>query len=117
MQQAPPVLGIPWWKLKLVMPHAVSRIPGAQLSYCRPAIEAYRSIEDVVHRRSTDLSTWPDEFSLSTSFDLEEIKEWETSAIVVQAMHTLATTRIREIEVLILHEMHLQRGDVSVSTL
>lgn len=68
--------------------------------------------------RIGDPATRPEEdfFFVPMSFDLEqEIKEWETSAIVVKAMSAPATTGVPEIEALILHEMHLQRGEVSVS--
>ncbi|CAN6356756.1 unnamed protein product [Urochloa humidicola] len=65
-----------------------------------------------------DPATRPDEasFLVPTSFDLEqELKEWEGTALVVTAMSAPPTTGAREILAVVLDEMQLQQGEVTVS--
>ncbi|CAO2199552.1 unnamed protein product [Urochloa humidicola] len=68
--------------------------------------------------RIGDPCTRPDEdsFLLPTSFDLEqEVKEWEGTALVVKAMSAPASTGPRQIEAVVLDELRLRKGDITVS--
>ncbi|CAO2034925.1 unnamed protein product [Urochloa humidicola] len=67
--------------------------------------------------RIGDPCTRPDEdsFLVPTSFDLEqEVKEWEGTALVVKEMSAPASTSAREIEAVVLDELCLRKGDVTV---
>ena len=68
--------------------------------------------------RLGDSCTRPDEeyFFVPYSFNLgQETQEWEGTALVVMAMSAPALTGVREVEAVVLDEMCLHRGDVTVS--
>ena len=68
--------------------------------------------------RIGDPSTRPDEatYLVPTSLDLEqEVQEWEGTTFVVMAISALPTTGPKEIEAVVLDELCLRRGDVTVS--
>ena len=68
--------------------------------------------------RIGDPSTRQDEatYLVPTSLDLEqEVQEWEGTALVVMAISAPPTTGPKEIEAVVLDELCLRRGDVTVS--
>ena len=68
--------------------------------------------------RIGDPSNRPDEatYLVPTSLDLEqEVQEWEGTALVVMAISALPTTGPKDIEDIVLDELCLRRGDVTVS--
>lgn len=68
--------------------------------------------------RIGDPSPRPDEVSylVPTSFDLkQEVREWEGTTPVVKAISTPLTTGATKIEAVVLDELYLHRGEVTVS--